>query len=321
MIGEDRVGDFRRVTLAQDGLSVSVLPELGGKITTIRRAASNRNALLAPSRPYRRARYGAAFEDYDTSGFDECFPTVSACESPDEAGKLLPDHGELWSAEWTCEIEGENALLMEAHGQRTSPYIFRRRMTIKGETLRLDYELETERAMRALWSAHPLLSVSEGSRIILPAETERLFVNWSANERLGYFGDFQSWTKTNDGISLDTLGAQKDEIADKLFTHRLREGFCAYYDQASDESISFRFDAKRTPYIGLWICQGGWPIDAARSGDGHYTIALEPCSGRPDSLAEAAKRDECLSLEAGSVERWWLEITLQSGAATTITNA
>jgi galactose mutarotase-like enzyme len=312
LIEEDRAGDFRRVTLAHENLIVSVLPELGGKITMLRRDGSDRNAFLAPSRPYRRPHYSAAFEDYDTSGFDECFPTVSACESPDEAGKTLPDHGDLWSAEWTCEAEGENGLLMEARGV-SYPYVFRRRITIKGDTLRLDYELESEKAMRALWSAHPLLAVSQGSQIILPAETDSLFVNWSANERLGNFGDFKPWPETIDGTRLDILGAREERTADKLFAFRLREGFCAYYDRASDESILFRFDLARTPYIGLWICQGGWPISEARDGRGHYTIALEPCSGLPDSLAEAAKQSECLSLEAGGVERWWLEITLQPG--------
>lgn len=318
MIIEDHIEGFRRVTLAHDGLVVAVLPELGGKIEMLRRAGSDRNALLAPARPYRKANYGASFEDYDTSGFDECFPTVAACKSPDEPKKLLPDHGELWSAEWTCEAEGENTLCMEAGGVNV-PYRFRRRLTIEGETLRLDYELvsESDHQMRVLWSAHPLLAVSEGSRIFLPPEVHSLFVNWSAGERLGKFGDSCAWPRADDasGRRLDVIGSRGMGTADKLFTERLHQGFCAFHDRASDESIIFRFDPNQTPYLGLWICQGGWPTTAPAE-EGHYTVALEPCSGRPDSLAEAAQRDECVRLKARETKHWWLEISLRAGAPT-----
>ncbi len=304
------------MTLTREGLSVSVIPDLGGKITAIRRVASNRNALLEPSgmppRLYRRAHCGASFEEYDTSGFDECFPTIAACQSPDDETKQLPDHGELWSAAWMCHAPG-NALDMEARGRASFPYTFRRRLTITGETLRLDYELESEsdQPMRVLWSAHPLLAVSEGSRIYLPPEVDSLFVNWSAGERLGRYGDRCAWPGTDDKC-LDVLRSPEARTADKLFTCKLCEGFCAFHDRASDESIIFRFDAARTPYVGLWICQGGWPT--AQGVEKHFTVALEPCSGRPDALSEAAGRGECLYLEPRAVERWWLEVTLRAGA-------
>ncbi len=315
MISEDRINNLRRVILAQDDLVVAVLPELGAKIETLRLASSNRNALLAPppQRPVSKAHYGASFENYDTSGFDECFPTVAPSFAPDAPGVLLPDHGELWSAEWKCEKEGDE-LIVEAHGKRL-PYLFRRRMKVQRNKLRLDYELVSKNAnrMSVLWSAHPLLAVSSGSRIFLPAEVKSVFVDSSTHDRLGAHGERCAWPvedKTGARRRLDTLPPPEAGTADKLFTDRLTEGVCAFHDEASNESVTIRFCPNRTPYLGIWICAGGWPSTSAKK---HYTVALEPCSGRPDTLAEAAQRGECWQLEAGATERWWLEMELNKG--------
>ena len=315
MITEDHVNNLRRVVLAQDDLVVAVLPELGAKIETLRRASSTHNVLLQPpERAHRRARYGSAFEEYDTSGFDECFPTVAASPAPDAPGVLLPDHGELWSTEWRCERDGDG-LMMEADEKRL-PYLFRRRLTIRENRLRLDYELvsKSENSMRVLWSAHPLLAASPGSRIFLPAEAESVLVNSSTGDRLGAHGERCAWpieNKTGTGDRLDVLLSPDAGTADKLFTERLNEGWCAFHDARTDESVTIRFDVASTPYIGIWICAGGWPLGAERKR--HYTVALEPCSGRPDELMEAAQAGECWRLEAGAVKRWWLEIELNAG--------
>jgi galactose mutarotase-like enzyme len=309
MIHEDSLGGFRRITLSADDLEVSVLPELGGKIQALRKAGHERNALLEPpERPYRRAPRGAAFEEFDTSGFDECFPTVAACASPDEPGVTLPDHGELWTAPWTCEREGD-ALRMEAQLEGR-PWRFARRMSIQQGALRLEYEVISlaDRPLRYLWSAHPLLAVSPGSRIILPDGVRSMVVESSRGERVGPRGAEIPWP--GDGSDrLDVLAGPERGWAEKLFTEGLNEGFCELHDAHSDVSVSFRFDPQTMPYVGLWICQGGWPESRASR---HFTVALEPCSGRPDSLAEAVSRGECATLAPRGVNRWILEVEMKA---------
>jgi hypothetical protein len=309
MISEDRFQGFRRLTLTGDGCVASFLPELGGKLVELRRTRGSRNALLTPPEfPYRRAVRGAAFEDFDTSGFDECFPTVSACPSPDSSAPL-PDHGDLWSIPWDCQAAGD-ALAFECRSAAV-PAVFRRRATLGARGLRLDYEVESlsTSPFRYLWSAHPLLAVSEGSRILLPASVDSLLVNWSRDARLGRFGDRCGWPRHR-GMTLDVLEPARAGTADKLFTPALSEGFCAYHDRASGESVTLRFDPGLTPYVGLWICQGGWPTSRAAK---HYTVALEPCSGQPDALSEAAQRNACRVLAPKAVDRWWLEVELRAG--------
>ena len=193
---------------------------------------------------------------------------------------------------------------MEVRGKK-SPYLFKRRLTIKETTLRIDYEVVSEKPLSALWSAHPLLRVGPGSRILLPPEVDSLLIAGSKGNRLGKPGDRCSWPISKEK-KLDVLVSPEVGWADKLFTDALTRGSCALLD-ASGEFVVFRFDPLLTPYLGIWICQGGWP-DSRPFED--FNVALEPCSGRPDSLAEAAAQDACRHLQPGKPLRWWLEIEL-----------
>jgi galactose mutarotase-like enzyme len=310
------VGGFQQVCLQNACISVSFLPELGGKMVSLKRVEGGREFLLqAQNRPYSRPTYGANFEDYDTSGFDECFPSVSACEYPHGNGGsiVVPDHGELWSVPWQYEVRNEE-LLLAAFG-RISPYVFRKRVRLDKNRVILNYEVESrsDQPFVCLWSAHPLLAVSPGCSIILPNAVSEMFVNWSRANRLGKFGDKCGWPIVRETggteVNLAQLSSIQAKTADKLFTPRLNEGYCAVYYRTSDESLSFQFDTSSVPYLGLWICQGGWPSPDR----GHFTLALEPCSGRPDSLAEAVQRGECQVLPPGEKKSWELTIQIQEG--------
>src|SRR5919108_2274350 len=102
VISEDALGEFRRITIENGIICARILPELGAKMTSLVRLESGHEFLLQPQRPLRRASYGDAFAEFDTSGFDECVPTVSACRLA--SGQELPDHGELWSVPWQTEV-------------------------------------------------------------------------------------------------------------------------------------------------------------------------------------------------------------------------
>jgi galactose mutarotase-like enzyme len=305
VISQDRVGDFRRVTVRNDALEVSLLPELGGKLQSLRRVGSDKDFLLAPpERPYRSAFVGALFEEFDTSGFDECFPTIAACESPDRRG-LLPDHGAVWSVPWRFEASGDaDAIEMEAQVSGF-PWRFTRRLSLQGSRLRLEYRVSStvDEPQRFIWSAHPLLEVSVGSRILLPREVERVRVESSATGRFER-GSEIPWR------GLDLIEGPSAGTAEKLFTPRLTTGFCALHDAASNESIVFRFDPHELPFVGLWVCQGGWPTSRKAK---HFTVALEPCLARTDALSEAALRGEAVILPAGGERRWSLEVELLRG--------
>lgn len=293
MIAEDHLGPHRRITWTKDELVLSLLPELGGKIVSLRRRGGENVLLDPPDFPHRAAPYGAPFEDYDTSGFDECFPTVAACPSPDDPSLHWPDHGELWSVPWESEFDGDS-LVQTVHGTQW-PYRFRRTLRIEEDTLRLDYSvisLLSERPMTALWSAHPLLKARPGGRIVLPPEVTSLRIEGSSHLR----GDRVPWP--SDGRVLENA-----HRFSKLFSDRLTEGWAAYEDEV--QAVIFRFDPQKTPFLGLWLCEGGWPTSRPSK---HFTIALEPCSGPRDSLFDVP--NQCVRLLPGIPEHWSLSITL-----------
>ncbi|MFL5319549.1 MAG: hypothetical protein ACJ790_07815 [Myxococcaceae bacterium] len=296
---------FRKITLANEHLEVSVLPELGGKLIALRRPGGPNVLLEPPDFPYRAANLNDSFELYDTSGFDECFPTVAACPDPDEKGAALPDHGELWSAafrdEWLPHTE---SLRTSVNGKLWS-FTFSRELRLIGDALRLDYTVRSSVRRHFLWSAHPLLKVSEGSKIFLPTEVKSLVVESSRGNRLGKKGDRVSWNEP-----LATVGPPSLGFAEKLFTDAVTDGWCAFWDAASNQTIEFRFDVKKTPYVGLWISQGGWPESRPSK---HFTAALEPCTGRPDALDQAVMRGEARVTTEDTPEQWWLEIRVRQG--------
>jgi hypothetical protein len=252
--------ELSAVQLANDQLFVSFLPEVGAKMNSLKSVRSGREFLYQPPRdPYRRAGYGASFADYDTSGLDECCPTIAECIYPEPGfrGRKMPDH--------------------------------------------------------SLWSAHPLLAVEASCRIVLPEEVSGLLVEWSRGERLVKFGDSCGWPiaacKDGERVDLSALRDASARTADKVFTSRLQEGFCALSYPQTKDTIAFHFNPQDVPYLGIWICQGGWPSPEG----GHFTVGLEPCTGYPDSLREAIHRGGCDVLRPKEKKKWALRIEIQSG--------
>jgi galactose mutarotase-like enzyme len=229
------------------------------------------------------------------------------------AGVLLPDHGDLWSAEWGFEVQ-DGEILFEAQG-KCLPYRFQRRVRLHGNSLTLTYQIANtgESEFSFLWSAHPLLAVEPGSRILLPEEVSSVVVDWSRGERLGIPGDTCGWpiarTRNEKETDLSCLSGVSAGAADKIFTDKLTTGECALIYPRTDEALIFRFDPTVIPYLGLWICQGGWPS----SGNPHFTLGIEPCSGRPDSLQTSMSRRECPRLLPGQTSQWKVSIEAVSG--------
>ena len=312
----DSSGSLTRIVMENGSIRVVVVPSLGGKIASIVNLATGREFILQPRRKYTQPSYGSEFSQFDRSGFDECFPTISKCTYPADGlpSVRLPDHGEVWSVAWKHEIHGGD-LWLATEGVRL-PYVFQKRLSLIGSSLQINYQVRNvgDRDFNFLWSAHPLLAAEEGMCIVLPREVRELFVNSSEDERIGRHGEVCTWpkavTRTGNSVTLDKTEGPASRTAEKLFTSRVDEGRCGVFFPSTTEALIFRFDPNEIPFIGLWICQGAWPSKQ----DGDFTVALEPCNGRPDSLEEAIARDECATLCRLGQNNWCLTIELASGA-------
>lgn len=319
-VRQTRLGSLDAVVLDNGSLHLTVVPELGGKIVSLIRNESGFEYLLQPPDPeqaYGTRSFGDKFEDYGPCGFDECLPTVASCLYPEEpfAASKLPDHGDVWCLPSSIETVAEKIRLTTS--LRSLPLRFTKEVQLREKTVRIDYAATnlSQSTVKFLWSAHPLLAVEPGAEIILPPEVKEVEVGWSKDERLGKAQERCGWPiateRTGRRVELNRVAPPSAGTADKSFTGPLSEGFCGMFLPSKNENIAFRFDPRLVPYVGLWICQGGWPESQA---DKQFTAALEPCSGRPDSLAEAMKRNECVTLAIGETVRWWMEIEVNGGA-------
>lgn len=299
----------KTLLLENDLLQVQILPDFGGKITSLRSVRTGEEFLLPPLKGYRHVSNSASFSESDGGGFDECLPSVATCDSiADEPP--VPDHGDLWRSNWHVDSKDRAIAL---HGDAVSrPLRLTRRATLDGSSLVLEYDLVnlSEAPATWLWSAHPLLKVDSGDRIVLPYEIESLTVSYSAGDLLDK-ATCARWphAQSTSGRTVDlSKMSDRDGItAHKLFARMGESGWAALYRQRIGQGIVMRFDPSVLPYMGLWICSGAWPESGAEK---QYTVALEPTTCNTDSLVHAYLNRTIRSLDAREHFRWQLEIQL-----------
>ena len=291
---------IENVLICAGECAVTVLPQFGAKIASIRIA--DRELLQEPLAPVTRRTHAMGFDQSDASGWDECLPSVAACHVQNAE---IPDHGDLWRVEWEkqgpgardqgLDKNGENGAAVTLVGRCFSlPLELERRMEIletdRGWRLELRYELRNtgNRPVPWSWAAHPLFVVEEGDRIVLPESIHSLRVEGSGGVRLGKSGDNVAWPNAKlaggGAADLSVVEAADSRIGDKLFAGPLRasENWCVLERPSAGIRIKVKFDALATPYLGLWICYGGWPEGR---GPKQVCVAMEPSTAPVDSLA------------------------------------
>ena len=310
------------VILEAGGCIVTILPQFGGKIASIR--LRDRELLQQPLAPIAPRTQTMGFEEGDASGWDECLPSVAACRVNFDGGTAeIPDHGDLWRVEWQStgtsdEERGTNSLALRAQCFSLGLELERTvalTETENGWRIGLDYRLTNTGTAPAPWSwaAHPLFLAGAGDRITLPDSIRTLRLEGSGGGRLGKNGDAVSWpvAKLEDGgeTNLSLALAPDSGIGDKLFAGPVAAAgnWAELVRPSAGVKIRVSFDAAATPYLGLWICYGGWPD---RDGPKQTCVALEPATAPVDSLAEAGSWMR--QLGPGEWFKWSMQVEIES---------
>ena len=317
-VSDATVGGFDALTVSNDLVSFTIVPELGGKLTSLRDLRTGREWLWTNRRlPLRRLPPDASYvAEADTGGWDECFPTVAPCPYPlaPWRGTPLPDHGELWSQAWEVEVDraaSGGVVVRGRVGGLALPYRFERRIGLEQDTalLRVDYAVRNEGAddLAFIWSAHPLLTLEPGMRLSLPEGAVVQVNEGGRNGAAPEPGEYR-WPPRVAGRELDLsqLPDPSAGVSLKLWSLPLAEGWVALV--AREGELRFRFDPALLPQVGLWLNAGGWAGD----GDEPYgNLGLEPCIGAQDALDEAVERWGLHeTLPAGGLREWWIEAHL-----------
>jgi galactose mutarotase-like enzyme len=297
------------ISLENDLLEVKILPAFGGKITSIRSKQGGEEFMLPPLTSYRHASLHANFDQSDGGGFDECLPSVASCEAI-SGEAAVPDHGDLWRANWQVDsLDGDVVL----HADSTSrPLRLTRRAKLVDSSLVLDYTLSnlSDSSATWLWSAHPLLRVEEGDLILLPDEIKQVSVEFCSTSQFRQSSCIE-WpcarTLSHTTVDLSRVEASDGVTAYKLFAQMGKAGWASLYRRRTGQGLVFRFDPAVMPFLGLWICSGAWPECGDKK---QYTIALEPATADFDSLAAAHRNGRAYSLGGRGSRHWRLEVQL-----------
>lgn len=287
------VCEKENVVIRNGECALTLLPEFGGKIASIR--VQEQELLQAPLAPVAPRTRTMEFDGGDASGWDECLPSVAACTVETAAGRAeVPDHGDLWRVAWKIQGTGNREQITLVGECFSLPLVLERTLRLarveRGWRLDVDYRLTNTGSTPVPWSwaAHPLYTAEAGDRVVLPESIRRLRLEGSGGGRLGKGGDTVSWplAKLAAGGETDLSVAEAPEsgIGDKLFAGPLgaEENWCALERPSAGVRIRVSFDAAATPYLGLWICHGGWP---ERPGPKQTCVAMEPSTAPVDSLA------------------------------------
>jgi galactose mutarotase-like enzyme len=316
---ETQIAGLQAVSVATGAITLTLIPALGGKISSLYDQRTGREWLWThPRMPYRQVPHGSSYTaEADTGGWDECFPSVAPCAYPSTPwqGAAIQDHGELWSqpAELTIIEQPEQVTLTTRWHGVAVPYRFERRvvLTAGSGVMRCHYHVTnaTNAALPFIWCVHPLLAIEPGMQLMVPNDAS--FYRWAtvpADVLPADRGLRFPLTVHAHGQSFDltTLPDATAALALKLWSAPLREGWATL--KAANGELRMRWDVQQVPQLAFWLNLGAWAGD---QGAPYYNLGLEPCIGAQDSLAEAVDDWNLFQTvpPQGSTE-WWLEVEL-----------
>jgi galactose mutarotase-like enzyme len=302
----------RRYSLQSSALSIEVFPDEGGRISSLKSLHSGMEFLTQSDRSgsYPQPSFHAAFRDGPCAGIEECLPTVGAC-GPETDGGPVPDHGDFWQLRWNLtSVSSTHLHLLSTGFSRTLR--FSKDVSLNDDTLSIVYRTENigSTVQSFLYACHPLFAVSAGDLILLPAEVRELRLDYSRGNRIGGAGTAIAWPETQSGIRLDLASSPDSGTAEMFYTDRLSQGCCGIYRSATGQTLDIGFDPQRLPYLGLWLCYGGWPDGGP--GPRQYAVALEPTTSGCNTLLEAQRNGSAVTLDIGETFQWEIRFRVRN---------
>jgi hypothetical protein len=316
-IDQIQVEGFEGIQIQTGVIVLSLLPELGGKVSSLCDSRTNREWLWRhPRYPYKRVPHGSSYvAEADTGGWDECFPSVSACLYPSEPwqGVAVQDHGELWSQvpEFEIEQHGETLTLRTRWHGVALPYTFTRTITLtdRSSVIRSNYDVanNADRPINFVWCIHPLLAIAPDMELHLPASARFHVAGTIPSNLLSSTQNLQ-YPFEAPGLKFPSLPETSAERAIKIWSDPLpAEGGWATL-KAHDGEFRMKWDTTLLPQIAVWMNLGAWAGDG---GTPYYNLGVEPCIGAQDSLNDAVNLyNRFSSLPPYRQKSWWLELEL-----------
>jgi galactose mutarotase-like enzyme len=274
------------LSIGTDRLDLEVSPDFGARVVALTDRTTGRQWLVTGPQSHHSGE-DAAFGAEEAVGWDECFPTVLACNHPAWPSPLR-DHGALWGRKWVVDQASSDRIETRFE---TAQFRFSRQLSAVGASVTAEYRV-TNLGMGPLpylWSQHCLLATGPGDRIDL-----------SGHESLRAGKDRFSWPD-HPIRNLSLVGSIGDDFALKAYSETPRSASAAV--MGPNGGLSLNWDD--VPAFGLWLCYGGWP-----EGNRVHQVALEPTTAPADDLVTADAAGQARRLAQGETHNWSVRMTL-----------
>ena len=148
-----------KLVLVTSNLSITVLPAMGGRISSLR-SQKGEEWIAQPHAPLQARKMGDSFIRPEMAGWDEMVPTTDSCLASDGVTQL-PDHGEVWSRAWEVDKFSNHEIFLSIL-LSTRSLKFERKITSTENKINIGYALTNvgTSPMPAFWAAHPLFSAA-----------------------------------------------------------------------------------------------------------------------------------------------------------------
>lgn len=229
--------------------------------------------------------YGDAYTDSLMVGWDEMAPSIT--------GEEFPDHGEVWSVDWSVTGLEIGAVTHRVEG-RVAAYTLERTTRVRADgTVRLDYRASTDADgdVPFLWAAHPQFRAPTPTTVIVDPPPANV-VNVDDPDR----PHDRPWA----GGPVDIGDLVRPGGGTKVWmppTHRTD----AVTVHASGHVLTMRWDHAVAPYVGIWVDRGAYAAETV--------VAVEPSTGYYDDVARARANDRVLTLTPGHPVSWSIDLT------------
>jgi galactose mutarotase-like enzyme len=291
---ESTLRNLRVVQLENNLLHITILPEVGGRIWQITYKPLSADLLWNNSaQAPRRQPLHACYDDNWTGGWDELFPN-------DEAGEigrtLYPDHGELWTGEWTSAVRDGGTEALLRFTTPISGFEVEKRIRLKSSSavVEVDYRLRNAsgRALPFLFKLHPAFAVHQEHRIDFPAMEVRLEPDftgtlegapqafpWPLAEQAGRVRDLRQ------------VPAASERAVHFFYGTKLEAGWCGITNSRNGVAAALRFDPEVFTSCWLFASHGGW--------NDHHVAVLEPATGYPFRMSSMIEAGRARALAPG----------------------
>ena len=292
------------VVISNKSLTVRILPEIGGKIISIK-DSSGTEYLDLGSGEYKARSPEMTYKDTEFDGIDEVFPTMTECNMPagEFKGAKLHPHGDLYRKKWKYSLDN-GIMSMETTGFEL-PYVFKRTAHLDKSSLVLDYTVtnNSKQPLPYIYIFHPVFSARTGSKLELPSDMN-VKVSFSMKNWMGKAGEIRKLgdIKNEDGSLFVEKMFRKDSGGYwKFFTEKMNKGE-AILSNGNSPRLLLSWSAEMFPYLAVWCSEGNV--------NGQNHIAIEPSASVEESLEKAYASGEARIIQPKGKHEWQIRISI-----------